>query len=47
MSKDEKIARQREALLHLLEVQVRPSTEYEAEWQNALNHARAVVREIK
>lgn len=33
-----------EALLHLLEVQVKPSTGYEEEWAHATAYARCVLR---
>ena len=37
----------REATQHLLEVQVRPSTEYVEEWERAVSEARAALRATK
>ena len=34
-----------EALRHLLEVQVQPSTTFHTEWHAAISHGRAVLRD--
>ena len=43
-NKDARIKRLEEALKHLLEVLVKPSTDFDEEWQEAVLEARLALR---